>query len=239
MGQDISTVGGFMRQSRIQAIVLAALISLGAASAARANFVLGSFEGNSADGFGTWNGSAVVPFASDTTGSAYSYSSYGATDGSVALDVTNPASYEQDLAYDFGVNGDIAQFMSNDVLSFTATAPAAGAATAGYWQVYQVFLNGQGGSFSNVASSTPVVNQYYYSGFGGATFNISINYDAYKATLASNPSYLQMIIATNTGGGAPGDLYFDNFQLSQVPEPASFSILGLAAAGLLSRRRRH
>ena len=49
-----------------------------------------------------------------------------------------------------------------------------------------------------------------------------------------------MILALNNGGGNPtnpSDFYFDNFQLSSIPEPASFGILGMAGAGLLIRRR--
>lgn len=216
---------------------VAAFAVLGAASAARADYQLASFEDSAPDGFGTWDSTnnVVVPFTSDTTGTVYSYGSYGATDGSVALDV-NHSGFAQDLAYDFVANGNVAQFMNNDVLSFDLTSPPAGTSTAGYWQIYDVDFNAQGAGFHGQAT-TPVYNQYYYTGFAGQTTTISINYDAYKATIAANPGWLDMIIAVNAGGGAPADFYFDNFKLSSVPEPGSIGLMAVGALGLLSRRR--
>ena len=223
-------------QLRIRSVVIAALFSLGIASAAKASLVFASFAGNMSDGFGSFN-NGVVPFSSDTTGSTYSYSTYGDTDGdSSALEVTETG-YKQDLAYDFAANGLTSAFLANDAITFDLTSPPAGASTAGYWQLYQVFLNAPGGGFTQIGAA-PYYNQYYYSGFAGSTAHITINYDAYKATMSANPGYVQMIFALNNGGGAPNNFFFDNFQLITVPEPASFSILGLSAAALLSRRRR-
>jgi hypothetical protein len=228
-----------MRQS-IRSIVVTGLLALsaglmGSASCARGSVLFASFEGDMSDGFGSFN-NGVVPFSADTTGSTYSYSSYGATDGVVALDV-HETGYKQDLAFDFAANGLTSQFLSNDIISFDVTSPPAGTSTAGYWQVYQLFLNAPGGGFSQIGAS-PLFNQYYYAGFAGSTTHISVNYDAYKASITANPGYLQMVLALNNGGGAPQDFYFDNFSLSQVPEPASLSVLGVMGAGLLGRRRR-
>jgi hypothetical protein len=226
--------GGFMQRSPIRSIIFGLLLTMTMGSLAKAQYLFASFEGSVSDGFGSWN-NGVVPFASDTTGSSYSYSSYGATNGVTALEVTDPNGYQQDLAFDFAANGDTSQFLANDVISFNVTSPPAGASTSGYWQVYQLFLNAPGAGFTQIGGA-PLYNQYYYAGFGGATTTISVNYDAFKAAMTGN-GYIQMILALNAGGGAPDNFYFDNFQLSSVPEPATLSVLALGAVGLLGRRR--
>ena len=95
--------------------------------------------------------------------------------------------YEQDLAFDFAANGFTSAFMSNDIISFDVTsAPASQYPTsAGYWQVYQLFLNAPGGGFTQQGAS-PLYNQYYYTGFNGSTTTISVDYDAFEAAISPN-----------------------------------------------------
>lgn len=231
-----------MRNTFFCKAVLATIGVLGLASMAHAQFLFGSFEDSAPDGFGSWDPSAnggnggIVPFTSDTTGTTYSYSSTGATNGSVALDVSH-SGYAQDVAFDFLANADESEFLNNDILSFNVTAPASnGAYTAGYWQVYGVSLNATGAGFHDLGSD-PAVSQGYYSSFGGATDTFSFNYDAYKSTISANPSTLEMIIAVNDGGGAPTNFYFDNFTLSAAPEPASLSLAAIGGLVLMRRRR--
>ncbi len=236
------------REKTIVCMLTAAAMIGTCVGTARANFVFGNFEGTS-DGFGAWTGSSIVPFAGATDGSTYSYSTVGATLGTYALDVNNGGGYKQDVAFDFKGNGDLAAFLANDVLSFDVTAPSAAAenTTSGYWQPYDVIINAQGWGFNTIAPSTPLANQYYYAGFNGNTFTVSVNYDAVKAAIGSNPGWLQMIIATNDGGGTsaggsgsyqPQDFLFDNFQLSSVPEPTSVGVVGVGVLAAVSRRRR-
>jgi hypothetical protein len=224
--------GGNMAVCRIHHFVLGVLVTLAAASAANANFVFGSFEDQAPDGFGYFN-NGVKPFSAAPAGITYSYTTTGATNGTYALDVTAAGYAQNDLAYDFVGSGDLSQFMANDILSFDFTAPTS-ATTGGYYQIYSLALNAPGYGFNNVGTQ-PLVNQY--PPYSGQNNVVSFNYDAIKPLIAANPSYLQMIITTNQGGGAPQDFDFDDFQLSQVPEPGSLSIIGLAVAGLLRRRR--
>jgi hypothetical protein len=238
IGSDhFKETGGIMRRSRTYQVVLAMLAMFGAASAARANFVFGSFEDQAPDGFTYFgNSGPPAPFSTAPNTITYSYTTTGATNGTYALDL-NSAGYTQgDLCFDFVANGDLAQFMANDILSFTFTAPTSSTGT-GYYQIYSLVLNAPGWGFNSLGS-TPTLNQY--PPYSEQNNVVSVNYDAVKTAIladTSNPGYIQLILTTNQGGGAPQDFDFDDFQLSQVPEPASFSILGLAAAGLLGRRR--
>lgn len=224
-----------MRKGNLAACVAATSL-LGVLSTARAVVVFGNFEGNQSDGFMSFTSSGPVPFASDTTGSTYSYTTIGATLGAIALDVSH-AGFASNLAYDFKANGHLADFMANDILSFDVTAPTF-ATNSGYWQVYNVALNSQGGGFASVGGTSPIYN--LYPPYNGQTGTVSINYDAYKALISPTTSYLQMIVTVNNGGGAPTDFYFDNFRLSAVvvPEPTSAALASLAGLGLLARRRR-
>jgi hypothetical protein len=112
------------------AVTVAALAAAGVVSRSARAFTFGSFEGSQPDNFGGWTGSAVVPFGSDTTGTVYSYSTIGATDGTTALDV-NHSGFDQNVAYDFKANNLVSQFTANDILAFDVTYPTFSTGTAG------------------------------------------------------------------------------------------------------------
>jgi hypothetical protein len=231
----------------IRAAIIAGLGALSFGSAAKATTTFGNFEDGATDGFGTFTNSGVTAnvFASPTAGNVITP---GGTDTTKMLDLT-AAGFNgglgsgADLGYDFVSNGLTSQFMANDIITFQwETAP--GSEASGYSQLYNIILNapgpgfttvgGSGGSTSPLAVTTGTVNQF--PPFSGQLFTVSINYDAYKAAITANPGYIQFGIQTNNAN-PPTDFYFDNFTLSQVPEPASVGLMSLAGVGLLARRR--
>ena len=235
-----------MLRSR-SSVLVAALALLGAASAAKASFVVANFEDGTPDGFGTFTNTGVTAnvFSSPTAGSVITP---GGTDTTKMLDLTAAGfngglSSGADLGYDFVANGLASQFMANDILTFQwETAP--GSEGSGYSQLYNLILNAPGPGFTDVGGSsgatsalavtTGTVNQF--PPFSGQLFTVSINYDAYKAAISANPGYIQFGIQSNNAN-PPTDFYFDNFTLSTVPEPASVGLMALAGVGLLARRR--
>jgi hypothetical protein len=147
------------------------------------------------------------------------------------------------LGYDFVTNGNVAAFLANDIITFNWEVPVS-STTSGFSQLFNVIFNAPGFGFHNVGGSNLVpadpstTNQN--PPFSGQLNTYSFNYDAVKAQISANPSFLQFAIQTNNGSGAPADFYFDNFTLSAAaptPEPASCALLGIGAIALLRRRR--
>ena len=252
---------GFRISSRsVVAIVGAAVaVTFGCAPAARADStVFANFEDGMTDGFGTGTNSGVTKntFTSPTSATVTLPTTGGDTTN--VLDLTAPGFNGgisgADLGYDFAANGLTSTFLADDLLTFTWEVPP-NTATAGYSQLYNIILNapgggytvvgGSGGTTSPLATTTGTVNQGLYAGFNSPANTVTINYDAYKAAILAStttPGYIQFEIQTNDGGGAPADIYFDDFTLSTIPtpEPTSAALLGLASAGLFGiRRRRH
>ena len=212
------------------------------------------FEGVSTGtgGFGTFTyaGGVQSTFASPTIGEVITGTS-GLT--SKVLHFTGAGfngGYDSgtgiDLGYSFASAAQKADFLANTRIEFDWSVPTSTAA-AGYSQLYQFTLSSDaGGGFkqfggsSNTASafatSTGTLNQN--PPYSGQVNHVVIDYTGFRAALTGTPSYLQLAIATNNGGGAPADFYFDNFQLTSVPEPTSLGLAGLAAGGLVARRRR-
>jgi len=218
------------------------------ASVAQASITFANFEDGATDGFGTFTNSGVTAntFTSPTTGT--NIVPVTGSDTTHVLDLyaagfNGGLSSGASLGYDFNSNGLATQFMANDVITFQWEVAPGNEAT-GYSQLYNIILNapgpgyttvgGSSGATSPLATVTGPVNQY--PGFTGQINTVSINYDAFKAAMTGT-GYIQLGFQTNDAN-PPTDFYFDNFTLSTVPEPASFSILGLAAAGLMGRRHR-
>ncbi|HEY1685938.1 MAG TPA: PEP-CTERM sorting domain-containing protein [Tepidisphaeraceae bacterium] len=239
-----------MRHLRTLQVLLAAFGLIGAASSAKAQTVFGNFEDGNTDGFGYLsNSSGVQPFPA-SPGPTVSVVTPSSGDTTKVLDLSG-SGYNQGqsggstLGYDFVSNGLASQFLANDILTFQwEMAPSS--ASSGYAQIYNIVLNAPGAGYTGIGgysgASSPLatvsgtVNQN--PGYTGQVFTVTINYDAYKALISSNPSYIQLGITTNNGGGAPTDYYFDNFTLSAAPEPASLGLAAIGGLALLRRRRK-
>jgi hypothetical protein len=72
---------------------------------------------------------------------------------------------------------------------------------------------------------------------GITTRTISWNYSSILSAIGPNPGYVELILLSSTNATS-GAQFFDNAQVTSVPEPASLGALGVAGMGLLLRRRR-
>jgi MYXO-CTERM domain-containing protein len=224
-----------------------AILAVGSlVAAAHADVVFGNFEDGGFDGFGTFTpSSGIAPFPASPGPTVTISTPPSGGDTTKVLDVAGAGfdggqSGGEDVGYDFVTNGNAAAFMANDILTFNWIVPVS-STPSGFNQIFNVVLNAPGGGFKTVGgqaladNSTDDENPPY----DGRVNTISINYDAYKATISANPGFLQLGITTNNGGGAPAEVFFDNFTLSAnpTPEPASCALLGVGAIALLRRRR--
>ena len=237
---------------------LAAAVCLaGLATSAYAAVTIANFEDGGFDGFGSLSGGGVVAsgvFTAPVAGEIITPTAGG--DLTKVLHLTaggfNGGIGGLDLGIDLKAAGLTAAFFANDTLSFNwEVVPST--TTSGYSQIYQAVLNSQGGGYVGlggvgVTGTNMTTNQPNNKETAGSVNNqnppytgqlntFSINYAAYKASVTANPTYLQFGLNTNNGGGAPADFYFDNFQFSTVPEPASLATLAIGGVALLKRRR--
>jgi len=207
-------------------IIVVALIAILACTSFGA-YVIGNWE-NQDDGWGTWD-SGVKP--SDN----FAYSTeVGVTRGSYSLEVTQDG-WGQVLAIDLDEPARQA-FMANRIFRMDFSVQASdNEFTEGWSQIYEVVFNGDGGGWQVVTDETPALSFYWWEGqIEERTLTLEIDYRSYRSTMNLDPSYLQIIIALNTGGGAPDKLYFDNARF--LPEPATIAMLGLGALALLRKR---
>jgi hypothetical protein len=227
--------------STVSTRVLIAAGLLGAlGAAARADVILGNFEGVP-DAALDWAGGSQTALAAPK----WTYSTTtGVTLGTSSLHLSN-AGYQQSL--DLSLNFAQRQaFMANNTFSIDITYPAQ-TFTSGFSQIYQVALNAPGFGFNSApGTASPVAGSNF--GYGGPTsdhtFTLSFNYSSALAAIATAaagsggvPNYVQIIFATNSDANHP-DFYFDNARLSSVPEPSCLALLTLSAGALFTSRRR-
>ena len=244
---------GFRRMAI--AAVAGAVVLAAAGGSAVASVVFGDFETGTVGVFGSLTNPGVGPWTPPVNGAVITApASSGALTGSKVLELTGSASFNfgqssgAALGYDFLGGGMRSAFLANNQIEFD-WLPVPNGSSAGFSQLYNVILNSQGGGFATVdgyGGGNANMNQFYFTGYTGNVHHIVVNYDAYKSTIlaSANPDaggWLQFGVQPNAGGGAPADMYFDNFTLSTAaptPEPASIGLLGIAGLGLLARRRR-
>jgi tetratricopeptide (TPR) repeat protein len=98
---------------------------------------------------------------------------------------------------------------------------------------------------TSVRNGTQAFELDFWSGSPRQTQTVTWNYSSILPAIeadgnTSSSGYIELILTSNSGGGAPHIFDFNNAVLSggPVPEPSTLALIGLGAAGLLVVRRR-
>jgi hypothetical protein len=220
-------------------ITLAATAATGAT--AHADVVFGDFENGALPGWGWLTGDSRGIVAWDASLGPASGTIVAAPSGPLAgsqvLKMAGTATFNYGqssgavLGFDIAPQGFRSAFLEHDQIEFDWYAPPDANSTSGWSQIWNVILNSEAGGFANVdgysqnnPGGTPPVdksqfNQFYFTGFTGSLKHVVVDYTAYKnAILASGlpdgGGWLQLGMQLNAGGGAPGEMWFDNFKFS-------------------------
>jgi hypothetical protein len=201
--------------------------------------VIGNWEGGSSDQWIDWSSqSSYAGGVTNLPSPEYQFSSTGATLGSSSLELTK-SGFSQTLSIKLEyVPGGMAAFFANNALQIDVTLPAT--TSSGYSQFYDVALNAPVWGFTSLSATHPLTQASWGWGSTGGpqqTHTITIPYGQALASIPANASYAEFIIATNNDG-VHNQYFFDNAQLITIPEPATLGLGGIAAVGLLLRRRR-
>jgi hypothetical protein len=236
-------------------------ISALAPMAARAQYILGSFQGSSDPTDVGWfdvnNGLSI------TNDSNASFVAAGVPGYPLSLQMSGAGGFgtPSQLELQFS-STQIAAFNANSWLTFTFSV-APGSATAGFNQIYNIAFNAPGYGYNNfmnggnaaatwgtysTAQGLTSFNQsgepnfYFFSGDAALdTETVSVNYSSILPAIeAGGESYLQITFQGNTGGGSPAIQDFNQIELSTqpVPEPGTLALAGLGGImGMFTIRR--
>lgn len=252
-----------LQKSLICGSILA--ISALAPIAARAQYVLGSFQGPTDPTDVGWiDSNNNDPISADPNAS---FVAAGVPGDPLSLQLTGAGSFGNPSSLELQFSpAQVAAFNANTWLTFTFSV-APGAATAGFNQIYNIAINAPGYGYNNFmnggsaaatwgtysqATGTTSFNQSgepnYYFFPGDAALDsetVTINYSSILPAIeAGGEGYLQMTFQGNTGGGSPAIQDFNNVELSTaafgaVPEPGTLALAGLGGImGMLAIRRR-
>jgi hypothetical protein len=159
----------------------------------------------------------------------------------------NLANWGTALKYQFGLPSAKAQFMQNTTFEIDFSVASSWSydpnISAGYTHLQKVIMNNATAGYTQVSSPTPAITYYWWANDGGSpqrTTRLIVDYTAYRDLITdiaddgTGSGYIEIIIETQTGGGAPPLMYFDRAILT--PEPTTIALLGLGFA-LLRRKR--
>jgi hypothetical protein len=219
-------------------ITICLVLILASASSAKVD-VIGNWENmpTSGDKWRDWDQGQNFIEAEASIGDKFSSEpTIGVTLNDYSLHVLQTG-WSRSLAIKLQDVGMMDEFMTHNTFSLDVTVAAAGPTiTGGYSQVNAVYMNAPGPGWTTVASGNPV-NFYWWAGSPQRTLTLNVDYTAFRNAITNPNSYIEIILALNTGDGAPPDMYFDNASLSGVPEPATIALLGLGGLALLRRKR--
>jgi hypothetical protein len=238
-----------MKKLRRTVSIIAALSGL--AVAAQAQVVIGDWQDYSDDGWIDWgNGKSINAVANQ---SVYSFQD-GAVPGYGTSLQVQESGWNQDLAIKLEYTpGDVAAFLNNNQLTFTISVDGTGYAS-GWDQINALYINASGYGFQQVpwsdftatgdqAANGAMPNFYFWNGIGFQSQTVTVNYSSILPDITATPGngYIEIIFATNNGGGAPNYLDFNNVELSTapVPEPSTLALIGLGVAGMFWMRRKN
>jgi hypothetical protein len=216
------------------AAVAGAVTLIAGSAVVRGDVVISNFEDGQMVGWGALTNSGIKPWSDPAAGpspanGAVITATNGPLNGSKVVELSGQASFNFGqssggaLGFDFLSQPNLRQaFLDNSQLEFDWYAPPDPSTSSGYSQLFNIVLNSQGGGYTNVAGYSmgqDIYNQYYYTGYNGSLHHIVVDYSAYKTTVqnSANPDgggWLQLGIQPNAGGGAPPQMWFDNFKLS-------------------------
>jgi hypothetical protein len=235
--------------SRRRSIATFLLVLAGFAASAQSATSFGNFEDNSLANFGTLTNSGFQTWAPPVSAQVVTASASALT-GSKVLELNGNAAFNfgqangAALGFNFVSANLRNDWLANNAIEFDWVA-VPNNSPSGFSQLFNIIMNSQGGGFTNIAGSnagTPNTQQFYFTGYNGNALHVVASYQNYKNTVlaSANPNgggWLEFGIQPNAGGGAPGQMWFDNFQLTTIPEPASLGMLAMCCVGLLRRRK--
>jgi hypothetical protein len=88
-------------------------------------------------------------------------------------------------------------------------------------------------------------NFYFWSSAGRQSQRVTLDYSSALSdptfTATAESGWIQLIFASNTGGGAPDYFFINDVVLSSsvVPEPSSLALLAIGAGAVFLGRRRN
>jgi hypothetical protein len=211
-------------------------------SVSSAQTVIGSWQGTGNgltsspdEGWIDW------PTLDSITNSALNSSIYSFVSGAVSgygqsLQISQ-AGYHQNLGIKLEyLPGGNAAFLTNHLLSFTFSVPAAASsgATAGYSQLYAISFNANGygfhdqstNNYTSTGNTTNNLNGWqpnfnFYTGAPARSQTVTLNYSNVLSSIAASNTassgYIELIFSFNNGGGAPTNYFINNVVLSGGP----------------------